>query len=333
MKLTINSKVCLKIIFAFLTSVSLFLVSKETLWVKGDVEPPQFPSCTEKIFTQPGDKAHYTSGVHGIPGVGNLEGSDDVYSLSNDNFLQCFCPINGTTGIQSNWWRVGYLNLSETEYSTFLGSGWLKENGSGWNLVDDTYLIKNSNFSCVQPSPTPQPTETPTPTLTPVPTEIPTLTPAPTETPTPPPTSPQGPTSKCINLEVEPSEGTAPLTVKFTGSADDPSQQGKLKAWRFDFADFSGGQMQVVEQNDNVAYHRYELSGKYEAKLRVQDQAGNWRESDDCKADINVFEAPKVLSAESSQSLPETGTPIKGILLLLSMGLLGGYLYKRFKLL
>lgn len=125
--------------------------------------PPTFPACAEKIFSQEGDWAHYDFGVHGIPGVGNLEGSDDVYSLASGNFLQCFCPSQGfdglpasKAGIQSNWWNIQRFGLSQEEIDEFLQQGWLFEpSGSGWNLFDEKYLFKNESFSCAETTPTP----------------------------------------------------------------------------------------------------------------------------------------------------------------------------------
>lgn len=129
-----------------------------------EVSPPNFPACREKIFSGPGDWAHYDRGIHGIPGVGNLEGSDDVYSLGNGNFLQCFCPLEGSggTGWQTNWWDADIAGLSDEEISRFISQGWLfEQSGSGWNLLDDRYLIKNSNFSCARPTPSPGPAGAP----------------------------------------------------------------------------------------------------------------------------------------------------------------------------
>src|SRR3990167_4160643 len=59
-----------------------------------------FPSCANQ--TENGDIAHYDAGLHQIAGNGLLEGSDDVYSLGDGYFLQCFCSSEGQ-GIQTNW--------------------------------------------------------------------------------------------------------------------------------------------------------------------------------------------------------------------------------------
>ncbi len=130
--------------------------------VLAQVTPPDFPNCRDRIFQSPGDWAHYDYGIHGIPGIGNLEGSDEVYSLQNGNFLQCFCPvpsdIAGYNGWQTNWWDVDIAGLSEEEIQQFISQGWIFEpNGSGWNLLDDRYLAKNISFSCQRPTPTPPP--------------------------------------------------------------------------------------------------------------------------------------------------------------------------------
>jgi len=117
----------------------------------GGSNPPSFPSCTSQ--TGAGDKAHYESGNHQIPGGGLLEGSDDVYTLSDGNYLQCF--KNDEVCIQSNWWRT------DQEHE-----GWLFLNGGQWDLGNFQYLVKNVNC---EPEPSPSPSPTPVATPTPVP--------------------------------------------------------------------------------------------------------------------------------------------------------------------
>ncbi len=109
-----------------------------------------FPSC-ESLLPTPGDKAHYETGWHQIAGGPLLEGSDDVYSLEENNYTQCFCPAEGDKGIQSNWLRTDQKI-----------DGWFFENGMQWDLGDFNYAVQNLDFNC-NPSPTPAPTPTPTP--------------------------------------------------------------------------------------------------------------------------------------------------------------------------
>ena len=296
-----------KLVSVLLLAVSLMAGSLATI-VYASTNAPSFPSCESKIFSSSGDWASYDSGTHGIVGVGNLEGSDDVYSLSDGNFLQCYCPSEGDSGIQSNWWNIQRAGLSQSEIDSYRNQGWFQENGSGWNLYNETYLIKNQNFSCAMPSVTP----TPVPSTT--------ITPAP------------GPESKCYDLEATPLEGSAPLTVRFTAHADDPATQGKIKEYKFDFGDTSGGQSQVWSQTDRVAYHRYEISGEYTAKVDVQDQAGNWRGSDDCRVKIKVNSTPNVLGAKTPDQLPSTGLTAALLALIPSVSGVGYYLYRRFRL-
>lgn len=119
-----------------------------------------FPSCTE--LEPPGDWAHYDEGWHQIAGNGLLWGQDDVYSLEDGNFVQCFCSPDGE-GIQTNW------------YPDEGGD----EDGEEWNLEEGYYSYENIEYSCSEipePSPTPDPSPTPTPTPTP------TVTPTPVET-------------------------------------------------------------------------------------------------------------------------------------------------------
>lgn len=200
--------------------------------------------------------------------------------------------------------EIPWNGVSQITFTAFIQ--W--DTGEVWSDVK----IVNKPEGCFVPSPTP------TPTLIPLP--------SPTLTPTP------GPQSKCFDLEAEPSGGSAPLTVKFTAHADDPASGGKIKEYRFDFGDASGGQSQVWFQTDRVAYHRYEIAGSYNASLRIQDQAGNWRESDDCKVTITANSVPQVLSATSPKELPVTGMPVAVGISTLPIGTLGYCLFRRFKL-
>lgn len=301
--------------FALLSFLLFLLVGTfARVLVASTSTEPQFPNCEDKIFSSQGDKAHYDNGFHGIPGVGNLMGSDDVYTLDDGNYLQCFCPSEGTSGTQSNWWNVG--KYSSGEISGFATQGWMVvANGLGWGLEADPYLVKNRSFSCSLPTPTPISSASPTNVQS---------------TPTP---GIRGPESKCYDLEAKPFEGTAPLTVSFTGHADDPATGGKIKEYKFDFADASGGQPQTVSQTDRTAYHRYELPGEYTAKLKVQDNAGNWRESGDCEVKVKVNATPKILGATTPQVLPATGiSTVLGLVAALVFMRVGIYLYKRFRL-
>lgn len=108
-----------------------------------------FPGC-QNFIQNDGDVAHYAYGLHQIVGGPLLWGSDDVYSLDQGNFLQCFCPEEGFEGIQTNWLRSNDPIV-----------GWFFENGSQWNLGNFMYAAQNIDFSC-QPPQTPDPTPTPT---------------------------------------------------------------------------------------------------------------------------------------------------------------------------
>lgn len=278
-----------------------------SLVAASEITPPSFPTCESKIFSSNGDRAHYDNGTHGVVGVGNLVGRDDVYTLSNGNFLQCYCPASGSKGIQSNWWNTGIAGLGSEQINLFRSLGWFYEqNGADWNLLDDPYLIQNRDFSCTQPTPTP----TGTPTITPTP----------------------GPESKCWQLEASVTQGTAPLTVKFTAHADDPATGGKIKQYKFFFDDNSDNQPSLWFQTSDTAYHRYEKNGTYFASLNIQDFAGNWRGSEECRVKITVGGQPQVLPASTTSELPSTGLPVVLLASLLPLGIAGKYLYRRFRL-
>jgi hypothetical protein len=296
--------------------VALLLAGGSRVLAQTLFSVPSFPSCNPKIFEEDGDKAHYDSGWHEILGLGLRQGADDVYTLESDNYLQCYCPEEGSDGIQTDWWNAERDNLSSDDITNFQNQGWtLINDASIWGLEAEKFLAKNTGFSCAQTIPTPTPTLTPTVT--------PTVTVSPTITPTP------GPESKCYDLQAEPSVGSAPLTVKFTAHADDPATGGKIKEYKFDFGDTSDNQPQVWSQTEKTAYHRYNLSGEYTAKVDIQDNAGNWRGSDDCRVTIKVDNQPKVLGVSVPDELPKTGASVLGALALIPAGL---YLRKRFRL-
>lgn len=152
---------------------------------------------------------------------------------------------------------------------------------------------------------------------------------APSPSPTPAPTA--GPTSSCVSLSVSPSDGVAPLLVRFTGNGFDSA--GSIQLFEFNFGDASGGQPQVWQQTGSDAAHRYENTGTFTASLKVKDSRGNWLESNDCRKTIVVRSAPVVLAAaQPAKKLPETGLPTLLGVATFAVGPLGLYLYRRFKL-
>jgi hypothetical protein len=314
-----------KDILAFISGAVVFstlLVFGRTVFANTVI--PIYPSCSE-FYGQPGDRTHYDYGLHQIVGDGIVEGSDDVYTLESDDFLQCFCSIDETTGIQTFWWWAD--DMTEQERNEYVNQGWHLENGLQWNLADGLYLAKNADYYCGKPTPTP----TTTPTLTPTVTPTITITPTATPTITPTPHNHEEDESRCVGLSASPTEGTAPLTVKFTGSGYD--KNGDIKEYEFNFGDASDWQPQVWKTTDSEAAHRYENPGTYTASLKVKDQGDQWRDgNDDCKKEITVTSEPRVLAAVAPKGLPETGLP--GIVLFGSFagGPLGVFIYRRFRL-
>lgn len=106
---------------------------------------PSFPSCAN-----PQGNLHvsYSQGAHGIVGSSaEYRGSDTVYTLTGDTFMQCFCPDNGQTGIQTNWWKIP--SLLQDEIQILKNDGWIYiPNGSLWGLEGVAYAAKNSDYSC-----------------------------------------------------------------------------------------------------------------------------------------------------------------------------------------
>jgi hypothetical protein len=149
---------------------------------------------------------------------------------------------------------------------------------------------------------TPTVTQTLSPTATPTPSVSPSLTPTTTPSPTGPTATPP---ASCSNLALNVKEGTAPLTVSFTGYGNDP--RGAIQGYEFNFGDGSNGQQYTIQQDGNTASHTYNNSGTYTAQLRIKDSTGNWRdENGDCKRTITVRAQGQVLGATTE--LPKTGT-------------------------
>lgn len=124
-----------------------------------------FPSC---VNPQGSVIAHYDHGDHAIIGNPKIQtGSDTVYQVSNNMVVQCFCPENGGTGVQTNWYKTSAL--SESEISVMKKEGWNYYNGEGWGLGNTGYLAKNVEYACKG---TPSCTPTPTVTITPSPTVV-----------------------------------------------------------------------------------------------------------------------------------------------------------------
>jgi hypothetical protein len=107
-------------------------------------DAPSFPSC---INPQGTIRAQYYSGTHGIVGDSRtFNGSDTVYTLSNNNVYQCFCPTDGS-GIQTNWLRAN--TFTQSDIQNYKNSGWTYiPDGSAWGLDGIPYMAKNYNYTC-----------------------------------------------------------------------------------------------------------------------------------------------------------------------------------------
>lgn len=147
-------------IVSLLVSLIAVSVSGVMNGVKAQTSEPSFPNCSTKTKGS-GDWVTSGSGFHHIPGQeATIEGSDDVYYLEGDNFVQCLCGIDGN-GVQTSWWNASQVD--EEDISSYVSSGWYYEQGQSWNLINHPYLAKNTNYSCGTPTatPTPGPTSVP----------------------------------------------------------------------------------------------------------------------------------------------------------------------------
>ncbi|MDP3941876.1 MAG: hypothetical protein Q8Q49_06235 [bacterium] len=109
------------------------------------VSVSDFPACSNPQGTL---VVGYDSGVHGIVGsTSEYKGSDKVYQVDASKTTQCFCPSDGTTGIQTDWFKAG--NLSQDEVKTYEHDGWTYiPTGKIWGLSDEPYLAKNHDYTC-----------------------------------------------------------------------------------------------------------------------------------------------------------------------------------------
>jgi hypothetical protein len=108
------------------------------------VSAPEFPTCSNPSGSV---KVEYQSGNHAIVGETSLrQGSDKVYSIENGNYMQCFCPEQGS-GIQTNWWRLGQIDQKLIDSMKSQGWHYIPD-GSDWGLTSDPYLAKNNDYSC-----------------------------------------------------------------------------------------------------------------------------------------------------------------------------------------
>ena len=133
-----------KLIGLTIIAVVSFLALGANLYASSNV--PSFPSCNSLSGT--GNWASIRNGYNHIPGQEqNIYGDDDVYFFEGGNFVQCLCPANSNTGIQTNWWKVSSLTADEIQI--LKNEGWyLIPNGSLWGLDEAPYMAQNANYAC-----------------------------------------------------------------------------------------------------------------------------------------------------------------------------------------
>ncbi len=130
---------------------------------------PEFPSC--KNQSESGDKSHYTDGLHWIVGGRLLNGRDDVYSLGEGNYMQCFCPpseenVVGDEGIQTNWQSAHTVDKPTDKSGFYLawGPDFGLDGSWYWASGADKKSATEANFDCnpgATVSPTPDVTASP----------------------------------------------------------------------------------------------------------------------------------------------------------------------------
>ncbi len=122
----------------------------------------------------------------------------------------------------------------------------------------------------------------------------------------------------CNYLNANPSSGAYPLTVSFTASGSD--SDGTIIQYEFTFGD---GTSPVYTSNGG-ATHQYVNSGTYCAKVRFQDNSGNWSEMPgtcptSCGVGITVNPPEATVSApgvttNAASSVTQTSAYLNGYL-------------------
>lgn len=105
---------------------------------------PYFPSCPNPGGTM---VAGYAEGWHQIAGGDLKEGSDYVYKIGDNKFVQCFCSGDKSHGIQTNWLHEMYLSSRQQQRA--INNGWIKiTNGLDWGLPAGAYFAQNIPYDC-----------------------------------------------------------------------------------------------------------------------------------------------------------------------------------------
>lgn len=122
----------------------------------------------------------------------------------------------------------------------------------------------------------------------------------------------------CNYLNANPSSGSSPLTVSFTASGSD--SDGTIIQYEFTFGDNTS----PVYTSNAGATHQYANSGTYCAKVRFQDNSGNWSEMPgtcptSCAAGITVSPPGAAVGApgvttNAASSVTQTSAYLNGYL-------------------
>lgn len=119
---------------------------------KSRFDVPVFPSCPVPSGEQ---VARYDEGWHWIVGNPKLQwGSDTVYKINPDNYVQCYCPKQSPTGendyitgIQTNWLKAD--SPANDFHAWLVNHGWMVvTDGADFNLASGQYFAKNIPFNC-----------------------------------------------------------------------------------------------------------------------------------------------------------------------------------------
>jgi hypothetical protein len=260
---------------------------------------PDFPACSD----QADDGDWFTSdyGAYKIPTLEDpFYGTNDVYYINDGgNFLQCVCASGTNQGKQINWWKVGNGVLTSEEITAYQRLGWGLENGKDYNLLLTDYLFKSSNYTCSETAPLPTPTAKPKPKAV------------------------------CSDLTAEPSEGAAPLSVKFDVECIDPD--GEIGTYRYDMGYQKDGAQVVFESDKSEFATKFNDKGEYEVKLEVFNKDGEKVDCTNCSLTISANGTPENGGIGGVAQLPQTGAPAVTGLILTSLGGLGFSILKVIK--
>lgn len=137
-------KIIVSLIGLLIISLLIPSISLATYSNHDKENPADFTRCPDPGGTK---VASYDEGWHWIVGESDLRwGSDNVYDIGEQRYVQCYCPTDDLKGIQTNWMPTSLV--SDEKQEKLINKGWILVDGADFGLPNIQYLAKNSKFIC-----------------------------------------------------------------------------------------------------------------------------------------------------------------------------------------